>query len=204
MYLERKIAEMTPEQIEIFNHGIKPSEVKKHSYSYAKVDGYYRRRVYDFEVNDEIYHIRDGNWTNGGFYTVVWNGEEENYPDTAMGVTSSHSMWASAQRGVNMQSMIEFIYQNPNRFKELYKQVAGRQNACGLFPSPHIESIIKHVMQMPTESKMKEMQEEQYATEVAKMAEQEAMLEEKAEKVQELLEEYEKVAGIESKNKSEQ
>ena len=122
--IQSQLAEMTSEQIEKFNHKSEPIEVKEHHYKYGKVDGYYLRTVYDFEINGEKYHIKDADWTNGGHYTVIWKGEEENYPETAMGLSSSYSEWAKHVRGVDIGSVIEFINQNPNRFSKILDEYA--------------------------------------------------------------------------------
>lgn len=200
MYIQSQIAEMTPEQIEKFNHRSEPVEVKEHHYRYGRVDGYYSRTVYDFEINGEKYHIKGADWTNGGRYTVVWRGEEENYPETAMGLSSSYSEWARHQSGVNIDSVIEFINQNPNRFSKFLDEHAKGQDCCGLFPAPHIERLCRDIMRMETESELKKAKEqdmqypdEAFLGEVVGRATAKKVLTEQEKGAQDLLAEYEQL-----------
>ncbi len=200
MYLDHKIAEMTPEQIEQFNHKTEPVQVKEHYYRYGKVDGYYTCNVYDFEINGEKYHIKNAEWTNGGNYTVVWKGEEENYPEIAMGLSSSYSEWARNQSGVNIDSMLSFISENPMRFSEYYDKRAKGSDCCGRFPASHIEKLCIDIMEMLPESKLRELKEqelkypnEEFLEEVVGRATVRKVLKEQEKEAQNLLTEYEKL-----------
>ena len=200
IYLDEKIAEMTPEQIKKFNNKAEPIEVEEHCYKFGRVDGYYTRHVYDFNINGEQYHIKGADWTNGGSYTVVWKGKEQNYPEKAMGLSSSHSEWARNQRGVSMGAVIKFISENPMRFSEYYDKISGDYDSCGCFPTQHIESVCKDVMEMLPESKLREIKErdsqnsnESFIDELLKSANYKKELKEKERKAQDLLTEYEKL-----------
>ncbi len=199
MYLQSEVAEMTPEQIEQFNHKAKPVQVKDHHYKYGRADGYYSRTVYDFEINGEKYHIKGADWTNGGNYTVVWKGEEENYPETAMGLSSSYSEWARHQSGVNIDSVIEFINQNPNRFSKFLDDHAKEQDCCGRFPAPHIERVCRDIMRMETESELEKSKndlqypDESFLGEVVGRATAKKILTEQEKGAQDLLAEYEQL-----------
>ena len=193
-------AEMTPEQIEQFNHNSEPVKFKTHTYRFGRVDGYYNREVYDFELNGEKYHIKGADWTNGGSYTVVWKGEEKNYPETAIGICSSYSEWARNQCGIDKEKALDFISKNPMRFLKFYDKWANKSNSCGLFPTTHIESICKDIMEMEPESKLRELSEKvsqihdmDFVQEVANKAIIRKKLEDKEKGAKELLAEYEKL-----------
>ena len=198
MCMQSKLAEMTPKQIEKFNHRLEPVEIKKHSYRYGRVDGYYSRTVYDFEINGEEYHIKDSDWANGGKYTVVWKGKEENYPEIAMGISGSYSEYASGQCGVNINSVIGFINQNPNRFSKLFDKIAEKDDCRGLFPTPHIEELCSDIMKMKTESELKREKEQnmqypdnEFLEEMVDSATTKKELTEREKGVKDLLVEYE-------------
>ena len=191
---------MTPEQIKKFNNKAEPVHVEEHRYRFGRIDGYYTRHVYDFNINGEQYHIKGADWTNGGSYTVVWKGEEQNYPEKAMGLSSSRSEWARNQRGVSFGAVIKFISENPMRFSEYYDKIAEDCDSCGRFPTPHIENMCKDIMRMPRESKLREIKEidlqnskEDFIDELLKSVNDKKDLKEKERKAQYLLTEYEKL-----------
>ncbi len=200
IFLDEEIAEMTPEQIKKFNNKAEPVHVEEHRYRFGRIDGYYTRHVYDFNINGEQYHIKGADWTNGGSYTVVWKGEEQNYPEKAMGLSSSRSEWARNQRGVSFGAVIKFISENPMRFSVYYYIFAEDCDSCGRFPTPHIESMCKDIMRMPRESKLREIKEidlqnskEDFINELLKSANDKKELKEKERQAQDLLTEYEKL-----------
>ena len=212
LYVRHNIAQMSPEQIQQFNYKAEPVEVKEHSYTYGKVDGYYRTYVSDFEINDEQYHIENDDWsTQGGRYTVVWKGEEEKYPETAMGISSSHSEWADCQNGVDIEFMIKLINEMPERFSKYYNSNARKCDCCGRFPAPHIERIIYEMMEMPTESELHKAklneqvsQGDEFVASIVNSAERRAALREQNEKAQELLQEYEKLMPTQEQSKNDE
>ena len=192
---------MTPEQIKEFNSKAESVQVEEHCYRFGRVDGYYTRHVYDFNIHGEQYHIKYADWTNGGSYTVVWKGEEKNYPEKAIGLSSSYSEWARDRRGVSLGDTIKFIRENPMRFSEYYDEMAKNCDSCGRFPTSHIERMCKDIMIMQPESKLREIKERdlQNIEELLKSANDRKNLEEKERKAQELLTEYEQ---LEQKDRS--
>jgi len=196
MDLQIQIAEMTPEQVEKFNHKVPPVQVKTHKYRYSKVDGGYVCTVFDFEIDGKKYHVKNDNWSNFADYTVLWEGEEENYPETAIGLTSSYSEYADDQDSVNINSVIEFINQNSNRFSEYLNRWACRADCCGRFPLEHIEEFCKSIMIMDPESILRELKgkdtqvlEEVFIEDVVTKAAEKKALTEKEKKAFDLLSE---------------
>lgn len=203
MQLESEVVDMTPEQVQQFNHKAEPVQVAEHCYSYGRVDGFYNRSVLDFEINGEKYHIKGADWTNGGTYTVIWKGEEKNYPETAIGLSSSYSEWARNQRGVDKSSVIAFISENPKRFSEYYDSHAKNSDSCGLFPTRHIETLCEEIMEMSPESELKgkEIQypEDEFLQKVVDSATARKTLSEKEKDAQGLLKEYEQLVPVQEK-----
>lgn len=156
----KEVQGMTPEQIQQFNHGVENIKTYEHSYTYGRVDGYYSRNVLDFEIDGKKYHIRDADWTNGGWYTIMWSGDEENYPEEGIGFSSSYSEWARAQSGVNEEWLMGAIAENPSRFAKYYDEYKDISDSCGRFPTKHIERIYREIMQMEPESKLRARQSE--------------------------------------------
>ena len=114
----------------------------------------------DFEIDGKKFHIRDADWTNGGGYTIMWPGDEENYPEEGLGFSSSYSEWARAQCGVDKEWLIGAISQNPSRFAKYCNENKRRSDCCGLYPTENIEYIFKTIMQMEPESKLRTRQSE--------------------------------------------
>lgn len=186
---------MTPEQIQQFNHGVENIKTHEHSYTYGRVDGYYSRTVLDFEIDGERFHIGGADWTNGGGYTIMWTGDEENYPEKAIGISSSRSEWARAQCGVDEEWLLGVISQNPGRFAKYCKENEGIPICCGLYPTKNIDSIFKEIMQMEPESKLRPRQpnrsnEEAFADRIVESATERLNVRKKDEAAKELLSEY--------------
>ena len=179
--------EMSEEQIKDFNQ-VEMPDVKEHTYRYGRVDGYYSRAVFDFQINGETYHIKNDDWTNDGTYTVLWKGQDSNYPEEAMGITSSYSEWARCQRGVDNEYVIKLIAQNPRRFAKLIEENQGTQDSCGCFSLSHLESIFKYIAKMPTEE---QLEKEEAVEKIAKLANEKERLEDKEVKTEELLKQFE-------------
>ena len=186
--------EMNENQVKEFNHKEKEIDVNTHSYRYGRADGYYRRKVYDIPLNGEIYHLKTADWTNGGSYIVMWKGDDENYPEEALGISGSHSEWASSQCGVDETDIIRFIKNNPNRVQRIVDANVGKCDCCGLFPTEHIESLCVRAMHMPTESEL-------IIDNIQNLASKKADLQNKERDAKKLLEQYEELNG--NKNKSE-
>ena len=179
--------EMSEEQVKDFNQ-VEMPDVKEHTYIYGRVDGYYSRKVSDFQINGETYHIKNDDWTNDGTYTVLWKGQDSNYPEEAMGITSSYSEWARCQRGVDNEYVIKLIAQNPRRFAKLIEENQETRDSCGCFSLSHLESIFKYLAKMPTEE---QLEKEETVEEIAKLANEKERLEDKEVKTEELLKQFE-------------
>ena len=190
-----KTIKMSEEEKEKFNNKNDIQGSKKDSYMYGKIDGYYRRDVYDFELSGEEFHIRDADWTNGGRYTIVWKGQDKFYPDEGIGISTSRSEWARFQTGIDELKFIKFATQLPLRFKKYYEKLAEESDCCGLFPTAHIENICREILRMPTE---KELSEEKFAQEILEKQKEIEELSEKKEKASELLTEYEEIDDVEN------
>ncbi len=192
---------MTPEQIKQFNHSAEKIETSEHSYTYGRVDGYYSRDVLDFEIDGKKFHIKSADWTNGGGYTIMWSGDDENYPEEGIGFSSSYSEWARAQRGVNKEWLMEAIAENPSRFAKYYDENKDISDSCGRFPTEHIEKIYSQIMQMEPESILRTRQSElaepgqsnenAFAERIVENATERVNVRKKDEAAKELLSEYE-------------
>ena len=183
--------EMDEEQVKRFNREKVETKVDEHSYEYGKIDGFYKCSVLDFELDGVEYHIKNDDWTNNGRYTVLWKGQDENYPDEAIGITSSKSEWARNQSAANREYIIKLASQNPRRLEKLFEESKIKENCCGVFRLRHINTLIEELLEMPTEE---ELEMEEKAEIIAKLAEEKNQLEGKEEKSEELLKEYEKLA----------
>ena len=116
-----------------------------------------------------------------------------------MGLSSSYSEWARHQSGVNIDSVIEFINQNPNRFSKFLDDHAKEQDCCGRFPAPHIERVCRDIMRMETESELEKSKndlqypDESFLGEVVGRATAKKILTEQEKGAQDLLAEYEQL-----------
>ena len=200
LYTTIEKIEMNDEQIAEFNNAKEFPEVKSHSYQYGKIDGYYNSKVYDFIVEGEQYHVKDADWSNGGRYTVAWKDQDIDHPESAIGITCSHSEWARNQFGVDEEFLIFLISQNPRRFSKFIEENKKDENCCGHFSLNHIDDLLEEIMQMPTEDELerKEIEEiyglPEEVEEIYELAQEKEELEEKAEKSIELLQEFENLA----------
>ncbi len=198
--LQNYKAEMTPEQIQQFNHKFESSPIKKHYYTFSDVAGYYDREVLDFELNGEQYHIRSADWTDGGSYSLIWKGEDKNYPDKAMGLSSSHSDWAYKQRGVNKEAAINFISQIPMRFSKFFDENSSGLDCCFCYSAANLDVMCREIMMMQPESKLRETQEksqqcsnDNFLEEVVESASLKKTLINQEKDAKDLLEEYKKL-----------
>ncbi len=203
IFLKGGTTEMTKEQVERFNNTATPVEIHEHQYWSRREQR--MKYVDDFEIDGEQYHIENSSWTNGGIYTVIWKGAEREQPAIALGISSSKSRYASQQTGVNIQSMLKIIKENPTRFSKYYDTYSNRSDACGLFPTVHIEKLCEEIMKMPVEleDKMEERKSEDESSvqneslvNIENYAREKSKLKEKAEKAKGLLKEYEKIVTV--------
>ena len=195
----RKI-EMDEDQVAEFNHSKDELIFGTHNYRYGRVDGTYYKTVYDFNIGEEKYHIKEGNWTNGGRYTVIWKGEEANYPEVAVGISGSNSEWASSQCGVDEKGLIKFIQANPQRFSELFDRSAKRYDSCGVFPKMHLETLCSRIIEMLPESELRRKKEQDFIDIVQNLANKKSELIKKEQETKALYEGYVDLTG--EKNKS--
>lgn len=184
--------EMDEEEIEKFNSKNELPEINEHSYSFGRIDGYYMRDVLDFMLDEEVIHIKEADWTNGGWYTVIWKEQDKDYPDKAMGISTSTSEWARCQSGIDEKVFIKFVCQHPLRFKKYYEKIARGSDCCGCFPAPYIETICKDILRMPTE---RELLEERFAQNIIDSAQEKEELTEKKSQAEELCNDYENCIG---------
>ena len=156
-YNQRQELSMNEEQVKRFNSLDQKVDFKEHYYTYGRVDGYYQRKVTDFKACDKEVHIKNADWTNGGWYTLVWTGDnedEKNYPEKAVGLSSSKSEWARFQRGVDKEFVMKLISKNPRRFLKFEEMAKDYSDCCGLFPTTHIEGFYRILLSHPTESEL--------------------------------------------------
>ena len=152
---------MSPEQIKRFNHQAEPVDVQTHSYRYSRVDGYYSNVVYDFNMNGETYHVKRGYWPNSGSCTVVWKGEEKDYPDEGISIlVDGRGEYARNQAGVPPLTLIQWIAETPRKFSRYYDENCGIMSCVGTFPSETMQRVCHRMLALPRESDLQQLEKQ--------------------------------------------
>ena len=183
----RKELKMDDDEIEQFNNHNERVPVSKHSYRYGRPDGTYKREVLDIEIDGEQYHIKVGDYGRG-LYTVVWKGQNSNAPKKAIGLMSPRL--SGDALNVDEESLIEFISQNPRRFKAYYEShEKENHNGTGVFIAERLDRACEDMMKLETESEL-QPEKDPVSSELAKAVEERNELNARKNAAKKLLEEY--------------